>query len=156
MKAQDVMTAAVVSVPADMPVNKIAALLLDKHISAVPVVNEYGVPVGMVSEGDLVGREDAEDRETRREWWLAALAEGELVHPDLEAMVRIPNRKARDVMSTPLVTVTAETDIRDVARLLSQHRIKRVPVVRNGQLIGIVSRADLLRSLAREEMRPGG
>ncbi len=150
MKAHDVMTAAVVSVPSDMPVNKIAGLLLEKHISAVPVVNEYGVPVGMVSEGDLVGREDAEDRESRREWWLAALAEGESVPPDLEAQVRIPNRKARDVMSTPLVSVTADTEVGEIARLLSKHCIKRVPVLRNGQLIGIVSRADLLRSLARE------
>jgi len=155
MKARDVMTTQVVSVPADMPVRQIARLLLEKRISAVPVVNAYGFPVGMVSEGDLAGRDD-HDREARRDWWLGVLAEGEEIPPDLRAMIRIPDRKAGDVMSAPLVTVTEETDIAEIARLLAAHRIKRVPVVRNGQLVGIVSRADLLRSLVRGDTSSAG
>jgi len=156
MKARDVMTSDVVSVPPDTSVRQIARLLLEKRISAVPVVNEYGFPIGMVSEGDLIGRDNEQEREARREWWLAALAEGEAVPPDLQALIRIPDRKARDVMSTRLVTVTEDTDIGEIARLLAAHRIKRVPVVHNGRIVGIVSRANLLRSLARGDAPSAG
>jgi CBS domain containing-hemolysin-like protein len=74
MKARDVMTAEVVAVPPEMPAAEIARLLLDKRISAVPVVDGEGMPIGIVSEGDLIGRSET-DREARRDWWLALLAD---------------------------------------------------------------------------------
>ena len=84
MNARDVMTRDVVSVASDTPMRKIAALLLEKRISAVPVVDSSGAPIGMVSEGDLTGRSEAE-REARQDWWLMTLAEGEAMNPEFLA-----------------------------------------------------------------------
>ena len=81
MIARDVMTRDVVSVTSDTPVRKIASLLVKNRISAVPVVDRSGVPIGFVSEGDLIGRREAE-REARQDWWLTTLAEGEAVNPE--------------------------------------------------------------------------
>jgi CBS domain-containing protein len=147
MNAKDVMTAEVVSVSPDTSTSEIARLLLEQGISAVPVVDAGGVPIGMVSEGDLIGRNDR-DREARRDWWLAMLAEGESLSPDFLTQLRAQERTARDVMAAPIVSVSEETEIREVARLLAAHRVKRVPVVRDDRIVGIVSRADLLRAFA--------
>jgi len=149
MNARAVMTTDVISVTPETPVTEIAKLLLDRGISAVPVVGEDGVPLGMVSEGDLIGRDET-GRATRREWWLALLAEGEALHPDFLASLRSPERRAREIMSTPLVTISDETDLGEIARLLAAHRVKRLPVVRDGRIVGIVSRADLLRAFVVE------
>jgi CBS domain-containing protein len=114
-------------------------------VHAVPVVDESGAPVGMVSEGDLIPRRELE-REARRDWWLDLLAEGEALSPDFLANLKAtPNQKATDVMTCPVVTVHPDINVAEIARLLAAHRIKRVPVVQDGRVVGIVSRADLLR-----------
>jgi CBS domain-containing protein len=144
MQARDLMTTEVTVVPPDMPARKIAVILLDRGISAVPVVDATGAPIGMVSEGDLMGRrEDA--RGQRREWWLTLLAEGESLNPEFLAHLRSMEFTAKDVMSAPVVTVSESTEAAEIAELLSSYRIKRVPVVRDGRIVGIVSRADLVR-----------
>jgi hypothetical protein len=108
----------------------------------------------MVSEGDLIGGDEAA-REARRDWWLTLLAEGETtLSPDFVASLRAPERNARDAMASPVVTVGEEAEISEVARLLTAHRIKRVPVLRDGRIVGIVSRADLVRTLAMEGPNP--
>ncbi len=145
MIARDVMTRDVVSVGSDTPMRKIAALLVEKGISAVPVVDSGGVPIGIVSEGDLIGRKEAEC-EAREDWWLTILAEGEDLSPDFLASLNYPT--ARDLMSAPVIAVGEETNLREIAQILTTHRIKRVPVVRDGHIVGIVSRADLVRALA--------
>jgi len=145
MNARDVMTRDVVSVASDTPMRKIAALLLEKRISAVPVVDGSGAPIGKVSEGDLTGRSEAE-REARQDWWLTTLAEGEPVNPQFLASLNYPT--ARDMMSAPVISIDEETSLGEIAELLTTHRIKRVPVVRDGRIVGIVSRADLVRALA--------
>ena len=150
MKARDIMTAQVVSVAPDTPTREVAQLLLRRGISAAPVVDSAGAPIGMISEGDLIGRDDAE-REARRDWWLTLLAEGETLNAEFLAAVRTPDRRAAAVMSKPVVTVGEETEVREIARLLTTYRIKRVPVVRDGRSTGIVSRADLLRALSAEK-----
>jgi CBS domain-containing protein len=155
MQAREIMTSDVVAVSPDTPTTEIAKLLLDRKISALPVVDGSGMVVGMVSEGDLIGRNDA-DRHARRDWWLALIAEGEALNPDFLASLRHPELKARDVMSAPVVRVTETTDTAEIARLLATYRIKRVPVVRDGKMIGIVSRADLLRALTAEQTAQPG
>ncbi len=149
MQAREIMTREVVSVSPDTPTAQIARLLLDHQISALPVVDGSGMVIGMVSEGDLIGRSDAE-RQARRDWWLTLIAEGEALNPDFLASLRHPELAARAVMSAPVIRVTETTDVIEVARLLTSYRIKRVPVVRNGKIVGIVSRADLLRAVTAE------
>ncbi len=144
MQARDVMTANVVTVAPDTPVADIARLLLEKRISGVPVVDAGGRLVGIVSEGDLVRRLGDEEG-GGRSWWLGLLATPE---ERAEAYVRAHGRRAADVMTRNVVTVSPDTPLAAVARLLEERHIKRVPVVENGRLVGIVSRADLLRALA--------
>jgi CBS domain-containing protein len=143
------MTSAVVSVAPDTPAREVAKLLLDHGISAVPVVDGAGAPIGMVSEGDLIGR-DPTDRQARRDWWLTLFAEGETLHPEFLTTMRQSERRAADVMTAPVVTVGENTEIAEIAKLLSAYRIKRVPVIHDGRIVGIVSRADLVRALASE------
>ncbi|SMF35616.1 CBS domain-containing protein [Tistlia consotensis] len=150
MKASDVMTTDVVSVTPDTPVQEIARLLVRRGISAAPVVDAHGQPVGMVSEGDLIGRDETA-RQARKDWWLVFLAERGTPDPERLAERQAGELKARDVMSAPLITVGERTDIGEIARLLAVHHVKRVPVVRDGRIVGIVSRADLLRGLIEEE-----
>jgi len=149
MLARDLMTKNVVAVAPDTPVQEIARLLLEHCISAAPVVDATGTAIGMISEGDLIGRNGA-DREARRDWWLALLAEGEELNQDFLNTLRKPQRAARDVMTAPVITVTEATTAAEIARILRDHRIKRVPVVRDSRVVGIVSRADLLSTLPLE------
>ena len=147
MQARDIMTKTVVTASPDTPTNEIARLLLEHRISALPIVDAGGAPVGIVSEGDIIGR-DQSDRLARRDWWLTLLAEGEELNPDFVASLRAPVRRARDIMSSPVITVGDDTDASAIARLLIQYGIKRVPVVHDGRVVGIVSRANLLPIVA--------
>ena len=149
MNARDVMTADVISVKPETPAREIARLLLDKGISAVPVVDGNGAPIGMVSEGDLIGRPD-DEREARTDWWLTLVANQDKPEQDLVKRALTPGPQARDLMAGPVVTVSEDAGVREIAHLLSVYRIKRVPVVRDGRMVGIVARADLLRALAAE------
>ena len=143
MQAQDVMTTNVITVTPDTRVIEIAKLLLERHISAVPVVSDDGRLRGIVSEGDLIhelGQEGA-----KRSWWLDLLASPEA---RAEAYLKSHGRLASDVMTRSIISVAPDTPLPEIARLLEARRIKRVPVLRDGALVGIVSRADLLRGLA--------
>jgi CBS domain-containing protein len=143
MQAQDVMTSKVVTVAPDTRVIEIAQLLLERHISAVPVVSDDGQLLGIVSEGDLIhelGQEGA-----KRSWWLDLLASPQT---RAQAYLKDHGRLAADVMTRDIISVAPDTPLPEIARLLEQRRIKRVPVLRDGALVGIVSRADLLRGLA--------
>ena len=153
MDAFDVMTTAVVTAGPDTSTQEIAELLLEHGISAVPVVDDSGEVIGMVSEGDLLRFND-EDREARRAWWLAMLADGGNGRYELLASQTTHARRARDVMSAPVVTVSEHTDVSEIGKLLDTHKIKRVPVLRDGQIVGIVSRADLVRALSPQSPAP--
>ena len=155
MKAREIMNSAVVAVRPNTLISDVAKTLREHRISAAPVIDEAGSPLGMVSEGDLIGRDEA-GRETRLDWWLSMLAEGEPLNADFLESVRSAERRARDVMTAPVVTVGEETEIDEIARLLTAHRIKRVPVLRDGRIVGIVSRADLVRALAESKMQLTG
>jgi CBS domain-containing protein len=155
MRADEIMTPHVVTISPDTPVSRIAKLLLENHVSAVPVVNETGAPVGMVSEGDLLRRDDT-DRAARRAWWLEMLAEGEPLSREYEVQLRTKDQTAREIMSAPVVTATEATDVAALANLFSSYRIKRVPVMRDGRIVGIISRVDLLRAFTDEDARAEG
>lgn len=148
--ARDVMTANVVSVGPDQSTRDVAKLLSEHRISAVPVVDSDGVPIGMVSEGDIIGR-PPDDRVARTDWWLGLMTGAQALDEEFQARLQAKDRTARDVMSAPLVTVSEDTDLGQIARLFAIHHIKRVPVVRDGRIVGIVSRADLLHALAASQ-----
>jgi CBS-domain-containing membrane protein len=149
MVARDVMSRQVLTVAPETSVSEVARLLLERRISAAPVVDAQGRLAGIVSEGDLMTR--PETGATRRpSWWLSLLGGRE----DAAHYVKAHGSRAADVMTREVVTVTEDTPLGEVARLLEERRIKRVPVVRRGKLVGIVSRADLLRGLASARPRP--
>ena len=153
MKAGDIMTTKVVTARPEASGRSIAFLLAKNGISAVPVVDEKGVPLGMISEGDLMPRDESE-REARRDWWLKILAEGEDLNPEFLQYLQSGGKSAREIMITPIVTVDENADIIDIADLLSTKRIKRVPVMRDGRMVGIVSRADLIKAVAGKVRMP--
>lgn len=153
MKARDIMNAQVVSTPPEASRRAVAELLVRHGISAMPVVGVNGEPIGMISEGDLMPRDESE-REARRDWWLKALSEGEDLNPEFLQYLDSQDRSARDMMVSPVVTVDENADVVDIAELLSARRIKRVPVMRDGRMVGIVSRADLVRAFANRGQAP--
>jgi len=148
IKAADVMSSEVLYVMAETPVREIVRALLKHGISAVPVIGDSGRLVGIVSEGDLVGRRSSKEA-IRRCWWLDMLEKEPKLSEGLRNYVDIHGLRAKDIMTPDVITVSADTPISTVAELLQKHRIKRVPVLNEGRMIGIVSRADLLAALAR-------
>lgn len=149
MQASDIMSTPVVSVTPDTPVKDIATLLFEKRISGVPVL-ENGRLVGLVSEGDLLRRHEIGTDLAKRSgsWWLRMFG-GERTPAEY---VKAHGRRAQDVMTREVQTVEPETPVAEIATLLESRGIKRVPVMRDGELVGIVSRANLVQALAG--MRP--
>jgi CBS domain-containing protein len=150
MKARDIMTTHVVSVRPGVSVAQVADIMVKRGISAVPVVDDRGAVVGIVSEGDLMRRAET-GTERRRAWWLRLLTgEAELASDFIKANAR----KVDDIMTRDVITVTDDTPVGEIASLLEKKHIKRVPVLANGQLVGIVSRANLVQALAVASHRP--
>ncbi len=139
--AKNIMTTGVVTVGPDKAVHDIARLLSERHISAVPVVDR-GEIVGIVTEGDLLRRAE-----------LGTDAEKTTECSD-EAIVKSQGKRARDIMTPDVVSVTEETTLAEIAELMEAKRIRRVPVVRNDRLVGVVSRADIVRALAERPADP--
>ena len=144
MQASEIMTPDVVTARPDTPLEDVVRLMLTHRISGLPVV-ENGVVVGIVSEGDLLRRPET-GTERRQRHSLLQLFRSE--EGDAAEYVRTHGMTAGEVMTTDVVTIAETTLLEDIATLLESRGIKRVPVVREGKLKGIVSRADLLRSLA--------
>ena len=143
MNAADIMTPDVITVGPDTPLDQIVTLMLDGRISGIPVVDEDAV-IGIVTEGDLLRRVEL-GSEPRRSHLLELVSRAT---PLAAEYVRSHGRKASEVMTESVITVDDTTPIADIARILETRRIKRVPVLRDGKLVGIVSRANLLRALA--------
>src|ERR1700760_1676950 len=144
MRAAEVMTGEVITVGEDASVQEAAKLMAEHGISAVPVVDREGRMVGMVSEGDLLHRAET-GTERRRSWWLEMVASTNQLSGEY---IKSHSSRVKDVMTRDVISVTEETAVADIAILLESNRIKRVPVLRNGRLVGIVSRANLVRALA--------
>jgi CBS domain-containing protein len=153
MRAMDVMTTDVITVSPETTVQALATLLAERGISGAPVVDSNGSLVGIVSEGDLLHRTEIgtarRHRERRRSWWLDHFAS------DLARdYVKSHGRAVKDIMTRDVVTVTDETDLGEVAALLEAKRIKRVPVMRQGKLVGIISRANIVRAVGATKGAP--
>jgi CBS domain-containing protein len=144
MHAADLMTTNVVTVAEDATAQEAAALMLRHRVSALPVVGSSGKLVGIVSEGDLMRRAEL-GTERERSWWLEFLTSDKILASDY---VKAHGRKVSEVMTRKLITVTHDTPINEIALLLEKHAIKRVPVLDQGRLVGIVARANLLQALA--------
>lgn len=144
MLARDVMTTGVVTVSGDTSVQTIAQLLIDHAISGVPVVDDNMKVLGIISEGDLLHRVELGTAK-RRTGWLKLFASPATIADDF---VKSHARTAKDVMTTGVVSVKEDTPVAEIAALLESHGIKRVPVLRDGRLVGVVSRANLVRALA--------
>jgi CBS domain-containing protein len=144
MKAADVMTHKVVSVNPDTPVADAVRLMLQDDISGLPVVDTLGRLLGIVTEGDFLRRTETGTEHQRQRWLAFVLGPGRLA----QEYVQTHGRKVAEVMTADVVSVSEYTPLREIVRLMEHHRIKRVPVTRDGMLVGIVSRADLLRAMA--------
>ncbi len=144
MLATDVMTTEVIAVAPTTSVEQVAKLLAERGISAVPVVDGDHRVIGMVSEGDLLHRREI-GTERRRSWWLDMVASTNQAAGDY---IKSHSTNVQDVMTRDVISITETTSVADIALLLESNRIKRVPVVRDGKLVGIVSRANLVRALA--------
>jgi CBS domain-containing protein len=140
MQARDVMTEQVITVTPDAAVTEVARLLLEKGISAVPVKDAEGEIIGMVSEADLMHRVEIGRAKPRR-WWIT-LSQAELA----DAYAKTHGLKARDVMHEGVHSVSPETDLMDVVSTMERLRIKRVLVMEDRRLRGIVTRSNLLRA----------
>lgn len=142
MQAADIMVRDVISVRPDDTVQNVAAILLDRRISAAPVVAADGRLVGIVSEGDLVRRAEI-GTERRRSWWLDLLTAPET---RAQEFIKAHAVKVADVMTKNVVTAAEDTSLAAVATLLERNGIKRVPIVRGDKVVGIVSRRNLLQA----------
>jgi CBS domain-containing protein len=144
MKARDVMVSPVITVNPSSTVREVAKTFVERGISAAPVLDTAGKVVGIVSEGDLLHRAET-GTERRRPWWMRALAGTDNLAVDY---IRSHARKISDIMSREVVMAAPETPLHEIAELMERHAIKRIPIVANGQLVGIVSRANLVQAVA--------
>ena len=144
LTARDVMTTKVICVAPDTPIHQVADTLQAHRISAVPVVENDSHLVGIVSEGDLIRRLQSEDHADKT-WWLTLVGKSaahDYLMPDMQ------DHTVREVMTQDVITVNAHSTVNEIALLLETLRIKRVPVAQKGQIIGVVSRANLIQVLA--------
>jgi CBS domain-containing protein len=152
MQAKDIMVEGphVVAIDAGDSIYTAIRLMLKKGISGLPVVESGPLDtrrlVGIVTEGDLLRRRETKTLRRRPRWLEFLVGPGKLA----DEYVRASSRKIVDIMTSPAVSVTEEASVEDVVQIMEQQHVKRVPVVRGDTLVGIITRANLLRALVRE------
>jgi CBS-domain-containing membrane protein len=151
MRARDVMTTDVVSVSPEASVRELAQLLIDRGISGVPVIDENGQLVGIVTEGDMTRR--AELTTGQRPWWLALADSPEA---RAQAYAKAHGLTVRDIMTRDVLTIQEEDPLDRIAMLFEERGVKRAPVMRDGRVVGIVSRANLLQGLVAAKTGTAG
>jgi CBS domain-containing protein len=142
MKVEEIMTRDVITVRADTPIHAAARLMVDHGVSGLPVVDEGGAVVGILSEGDLILRQKPRER---LPWWRLFFADGERLAREYQ---KAAGTTVREVMTRSVVCVDPALPIESAAAIIDQRGIRRLPVVDDGQLVGIVSRGDLIKALA--------
>lgn len=153
MRAHQIMTRPVITVTPDTTVVDAATIMLERHVSGLPVVNSWGELVGVVSEGDFIRRSEIGTGRKRGRWLRFLLGPGK----SAADFVHEHGRKVSEVMTTSPLTITEDTTLGEIVASMEKNHVKRLPVMRGSQLVGIVSRANLLQavaSLAREVPEP--
>jgi CBS domain-containing protein len=151
MLARDIMTGPVISVLPDATVMDAITLMLERKLSGLPVVNADKQLVGMVSEGDFLRRFELGTEGQRPRWIEFLRGPGRAA----EEFIRTHGRKVDEVMSADVVSAEASTTLKDIIELMEHHHIKRVPIVEDSQVVGIITRADVLRALAQKVPNTG-
>ena len=144
MKVRDIMTSPVISVTPDSTVLEAVRIMLQRHISGLPVIEKSGELVGIVTEGDFLRRAETGTQRRRPRWLEYLVGPGRLA----DEYTRSHGRKVYEIMTFGALTVTEDTPLDEVVRLMEKRRIKRLPVVRGTAVVGIVSRANLVHALA--------
>jgi CBS domain-containing protein len=144
MKAGDIMTGRVITISPDATVLEAIDLMTKNHISGLPVIDASGVLVGMVTEGDFLRRAETGTARKRPRWLEFLVGPGRLA----EEYVETHARKVGEVMTRDPITIAEDTPLDEVVHQMEHRRVKRLPVMRGSELVGIVSRANLMRALA--------
>ncbi len=144
MKAMDVMTRDVVSIGPDTSITEAVRLMLQHRISGLPVVDSSGRLQGVVTEGDFLRRTETGTQRKRSRWVEFLLGPGRLATD----YVQTSGRKVSEVMTPDVYTATEDAPLENIVNLMERHRVKRIPIVRDDKVVGIVTRANLLRALA--------
>jgi CBS domain-containing protein len=156
VKVSDVMTSVPIAVRADASLVEAAQIMIEARVSGLPAIDEEGALVGMITEGDLVRRVEL-GTARRQPGWLTRLVSPGRVARDY---VRAHGLSVREVMSADVISTSPDTPLSAVAEIMEAQQVKRLPVMLNGRLVGIVSRADLVRALterlAQGNRQPGG
>ena len=145
MQAKDIMTTRVVTVGPEESVTDIAQKLTHHHISAVPVVEQDGTLLGIVSEGDLLRRPEVGTEKAAGSWWLNLWRNPSDLADDF---TKAHGKTARDVMTAPVISVGPDAPLSEIAETLERNHIKRVPIVEDGKVVGLISRANIIREIA--------
>jgi len=144
MRAHQIMTRSVVTVTPDTTIVDAANLMLQRHVSGLPVVDAAGKLVGIVSEGDFIRRSEIGTGRKRGRWLRFILGAG----TSAADFVQEHGRKVSDVMTTSPLTITEDTALAEIVDLMEKNNVKRLPVMRDDKVVGIVSRANLLQAVA--------
>jgi CBS domain-containing protein len=144
--AKSVMTTDIVTVSRDTTVAEAARRMLKHRVTALPVVDADNRPLGLVSEGDVM-RHFGAQFQNKRAQWLRMLAEGETLAPEFLADIRLNQARVGQIMHTAIISAGEDASLAELADLMLKHGIKRVPILRDGVLVGIVSRADVVRAV---------
>jgi CBS domain-containing protein len=147
MKVEEIMTKEVITVTPTTPIQEAARILVRHGISGVPVVDDHGEVVGLLSEGDLILRHKPRERVP---WWRQFFEDGERLAREYQKALGVT---VAEVMTRGVISVSPHLPVESVAAILDEHRIRRVPVLDDGRLVGIVSRGDLVRALAARPER---
>lgn len=146
MKAKDIMQTAVVTVKPEATIEEIAKILVENNISGVPVVDDLGNVIGIVSEGDLLYKE-VSPRVPDVVNVLGAMIYYNGITQYNDEVKKLMARTAKEIMTTKVIAVDEDTDLSKIGKMMIEYKIKRVPVIKDWKLVGIVSRADMIKTL---------
>ena len=145
--AAELMTSQPVTVSPETGIGKVAELLVERRISAVPVCRPDGSLAGIISELDVM-KPFRDSIRRKRDRWLGLMAEGEALSQEFLDYLREDTKSAADLMMRQVVTASPTTTLGEIAELMVAHGVKRIPIIEDGRVVGIVSRSDLIRAIA--------